>query len=75
MISSIVIGGVLKLVQIIRYGKTSSRPDVVRIYDPRATVPEKVLTVSKYNNKLFVDDETGQQFKERNGILTLAATT
>jgi hypothetical protein len=64
MISSIVIDGALKLVSIIRYGKHSNRPDVARIYDPRATVPEKVLNCSKYDGGLFIDDETGQQYKE-----------
>lgn len=69
MISSIVIDGVLKLVQVIRYGKKSNQPDVARLYDPRATTPEKILHCSKYNENLFTDEETGKQFKTVNGIL------
>jgi len=70
MISSIVIDGALKLVSIIRYGKHSNRPDVARIYEPRSAVPEKVLNCSKYNGGLFIDEETGQQYKEtKNGLV------
>lgn len=64
MISSIIIDGTLKLVQIVRYGKFSNRPDVARIYEPRSTVPEKVLNCSKYDDGTFIDEETGQRYKE-----------
>lgn len=69
MISSIIIDGALKLVQIMRYGNTSNRPDVARIYNPREAVPEKVLECSKYDNTLFSDPLSGQQFKEVKGTL------
>ena len=64
MISSIIIDGALKLVQVVRYGKYSNRPDVARIFQPRSAVPEKVLNCSKYDDGLFVDEETGQKYKE-----------
>lgn len=71
MISSLIIDGALKIVQIMRYGKNSNRPDVARLYNPRATTPEKVLECHPRNKHLFIDTLTWEQYKEVNGILTL----
>ena len=72
MISSLLIDGALKLVQVVRYGKRSNRPDVARIYSPRAAVPEKVLECSPYDHHTFVDTETGDLYKEtRTGLIPI----
>lgn len=72
MISSIVIDGALKLVQIIRYGNKSNRPDVVRLFNPRNPIPEKVLVCNKYDPSKFIDDETGVEYKEtKEGLIAL----
>lgn len=63
MISSILIDGVLKLVQVCRYGKKSSRPDVVRLLDPKSPIPEKILVCNKYNPEIFFDEDNGNEYK------------
>ena len=71
MISSLIIDGALKLIQVVRYGKQSNRPDVARVFNPRSAVPEHILECSKYDNSIFVDPNTGDQYKETEGGLVL----
>ncbi len=67
-ISSLIIDGALKLIQKIEY---KGKENVIRIYDPRATVPERILYESKQLPGTFIDEVTDQVFIEKAGKLKL----
>lgn len=59
MITSIIMDGALKLVQLIRY---SNNQKVARIYNPKDNrVPERVLDLD--NQGRAIDDETGKTYR------------
>ena len=59
MITSIIMDGALKLVQLIRY---SNNQRVARIFNPKdSRVPERVLDLD--NQGRAIDDETGKTYK------------
>lgn len=63
-LSTAIIDGTIKLVQKIAYKGKENR---VRVYDPKSTVPEKVLFESKTNPGVYLDEVTGNMYAERNG--------
>lgn len=63
-LSMIIIDGALKLVQHIAYSGKENR---LRIYDPKATTPEKVLFESKTNPGIFLDEVNDKMYTEVNG--------
>lgn len=59
MITSIIMDGALKLVQLIRY---SNNQRVARIYNPsNSRIPERVLDLD--NQGRAIDDETGKFYR------------
>jgi len=69
MISTILIDGVIKLIQVVRYSK---KPATARVYVPGAKVPEKVLQASKYDDNRFIDDETCKEYRlTRTGMVAI----
>jgi len=73
MIASIVIDGVLKLIQK-RVSKNTSfktEENVIRVYDPRSTIPEKILYESKQLPGLYLDEVENKFYTEANGKLSL----
>lgn len=68
MFTSLVIDGVLKIVQVIRY---KNKPAVARVYDPRAVVPETILQASKYDDDRFIDDDCREYRLTDTGLVTI----
>ena len=58
MFTRLLIDGVLKIAQVIRYEHKQAR--VARIYDPRATTPERIMEEIEEN--VFLDMEHNQKF-------------
>lgn len=71
MISSIVIDGVLKLIQkrIAKNKGLKTEENVIRIYDPRSVVPEKVLYESKTLPGTYLDEVEDKVYLHRNNTL------
>lgn len=63
-LSSAVIDGVLKLIQKVAYSGKENR---VRVYDPKSTVPEKILFESKTKPGVYLDEITDKMYHEING--------
>lgn len=61
MFTKLVIDGVLKLVQVIRYN--SNRQSVARIYDPRGTMPEAILNEVQGRKNVYHDDVNDKDYK------------
>ncbi len=69
MISTLLIDGAIKLVQVMRYSK---KPATARVYVPGAKIPEKVLQASKYDDNRFIDDDTCKEYRlTRNGMVAI----
>ena len=61
MFSTILIDGVVKLVQVIRY---SNKPAVARVYDADNTkIPVKVLQGSQHDQDRFIDDVDCREYR------------
>lgn len=58
MFTRLLIDGVLKIAQVIRYENQKNR--VARVFDPRASVPERILDEVQEN--VFLDREHNQKF-------------
>ncbi len=70
MFTKLVIDGVLKLVQVIRYN--SNRQSVARIYDPRGTMPEAILNEVKDRKNIFRDDVNNKDYRlTPNGLVAI----
>lgn len=63
-LSTAIIDGALKLVQKIAYPGKENR---VRVYDPKSTVPEKILFESKTKPGVYIDEVTDKMYAESNG--------
>lgn len=60
MFTKLVIDGVLKIVQVIRYSKHQS---VARIYDPRGVMPESILNELQERKGVYHDDINDKDYK------------
>lgn len=58
LLTSLILDGALKIVQIVRVERQRQS---ARIFDPRGTVPEKVL--DEIQNNVFIDRETNKQYQ------------
>lgn len=58
MIASIVIDGAVKLIQKLTYKNTGEKKqeNVIRIFEPRQPLPEKILYESKIMPGLYIDE-------------------
>jgi hypothetical protein len=59
MFTRLLIDGVLKIAQVIRYEHKQAR--VARIYDPKGTIPERIMDEVQEN--VFLDREHNQKFR------------
>ena len=58
MFTSLILDGVLKIVQVVRVAR---KRQSARIFDPRGTVPEKVLDEIREN--VFIDRDNNQEYR------------
>lgn len=67
-ISSLIVDGAIKLYQKIEY---KGKETVIRIWDPKSTVPEKVLYESKELPGTYLDEVNDNVYTLRAGKLKL----
>lgn len=60
MFTRLIIDGVLKIAQIVRYSKNES---VARVFDPRGTVPQAILKELKDKAGVYRDEVNGKDYK------------
>ena len=67
-LGSLIIEGALKLVQKIEY---KDKENVIRVYDPKSTVPEKVLYESKQLPGTYLDEVNNNVYTLKGNKLKL----
>jgi hypothetical protein len=61
MFTKLIIDGVLKIVQVVRY--SNNHQSVARIYDPRGTMPEAILNELQERKGVYRDDVNNKDYR------------